>query len=391
MGAVLDLPALDPVHQSPQLRRVALPAALDGGLAGHGVEKVVPPLLQAPAGAELGGALLQRGGGVRGVDVRGQLPEEHRAVAEVLAGEAQPFQKGQVFQDGGGVLPAQLHGDGGKQRLTHGGLLGGLQPVKIDALVGRVLVDEVDAAVLALADDVGVQDLPGDAPGGLPGLQGLLAGDLRLQRRDGRGQGGLLRPGRRRRNGGAIGLFWRFRDGQGLLPGGGIRRRRLGRRLFRRSGRGAAPGLVGDALPAAVRHGGAAVPLRVPGGGCRPDRLRLLLPGGGAIRRRCAGELDRGLGRLRDAGGGLLPLPEVPGVQALEEVVPGVRDLCGLGSLGGQGGAVGVQAVHHRVVDGVEGLLLPGELHLGLGGVDVDIHQRQGQRHVEDAAGEAAL
>ena len=43
------------------------------------------------------------------------------------------------------------------------------------------------------------------------------------------------------------------------------------------------------------------------------------------------------------------------------------------------------------MVDGVENLLLPGKLHLGLGGVNVDIHQGQGQRHLEDTAGEAAL
>ena len=358
MGTVFDFPALHLVHQHPQLRRVAGPAALDGGLAGHGVEQALPPLRRGAAGAELLRELLQGGHRVLGVDVRRDLPHQDSTVAEILAGEAELLQKGQVLQQEGTVLPAQLRRDGLEQRLAHGGLQGRLEAVEVHPLMGGVLVDEPDAAVLALADDVGVKHLSGDAPGGLLGrLDGLLDRQVqRLLSGNGRHKGPL--GGLRLYKGCCLWDRLRF-----------LHRRRPGRHRGRRGGQGTAgrlfPRLIGKGLRLPVRHLGRGPPLRVPGGPGRLDRL--------------------GLG---SRGGGLLP--EGFGIHGLEEVLPGIhRFRRGLRLR--LGDAVRRQAVQHRVVHGVEHLPLPGELHRGLGGMDVDIHRRHRQCHGEDTAGELAL
>ena len=145
------------------------------------MEQILPPLRRGAPGAELPGDLLQGGGHVPGVQIRRDLPDQHGSAAKILAGKTELLQQGQVLQQQRPVLPAQLHGGGGQQGLAHGGLQGGFQPVEVHPLVGGVLVDEPHAAVSALADDVGPQQLSGDAPGGLSGgLQGLLSRHLRL-------------------------------------------------------------------------------------------------------------------------------------------------------------------------------------------------------------------
>ena len=325
------------------------------------MQQALPLFRGGAAGPQLFRELLQRGGGIRRVNVRRDLPHQDGAVAEILAGKAEPLQRLPVLQQQRRVLPAQLRRHRLEQGLAHGRLLGGLQPVKVHPLMGGVLVDEPDAAVFALTDDVGVEHLPGDAPGGL------------LRRLD-----GLL-----------------LRQVQRLLPGNG--RHEGPRRLFRflRSRRCRFPGRL--------RHGGGRladghlfhrpegrpVGLLFLGAVSHPRHpARCLAVKGGPGRRRRAG-----LGPRRDSGlgvGRLRPLAEAPGVHGLEKVLPGIHRLPR--RLGRRGGcAVPVQAVQHRVVHGVEHLPLPGKLHLGLGGVHVHVHRRHRQRDGQHAAGELPL
>ena len=113
---------------------------------------------------QLLGQLLQRDGGVRRQNVRRNLPDQHRAAAEVLADEAELLQQRQVVQHGGIALRLQLHRFRRQQRLGHQGLAVGLQHVEPQPLVGGVLVDEPHGFVLVLADDVGFQHLAHHAP-----------------------------------------------------------------------------------------------------------------------------------------------------------------------------------------------------------------------------------
>ena len=120
------------------------------------MQQALPLFGGGPAGPQLFRQLLQRGGGIRRVHIRRDLPHQDGAVAEILAGKAQLLQGLQVLQQQRRVLTAQLRRHRLEQRLAHGRLLGCLEPVEVHPLVGGVFVDEPDAALPALADDVRV-------------------------------------------------------------------------------------------------------------------------------------------------------------------------------------------------------------------------------------------
>ena len=264
------------------------------------------------------------------------------------------------------VLLSQLHGGGGQQGLAHGGLQGGFQAVEVHPLVGGVLVHQPDLPRLALADDVGPQQLPGNPPGGLAGgLQGLLPRQLRL------GNGGNEGPGFRQNRllwkGGLCQSFRLRRDGGRRFHSLRLRPEDRGRSVLPQGREGPAPpqGRAGRKGRRAVRQPGAG-PLRVPGGKGRGG------PGG--------------------RGGGLCPLfPVGFRVHGLEEVPTGVHGFLRVRRSGGNRPSLLRQGVQHSVVERVENGLLLGEFYLGLGGVDVHVHRRHRQGHRQHAAGEAAL
>ena len=260
------------------------------------MQKALPLFSGGATGPQLFRELLQRGGGVRRVNVRRDLPHQDGAVAEILTGKAELLQRLAVFQQQRRVLPAQLRRHGLEQRLAHGRLLGGLQPVKVHPLVGGVLVDEPYAAVFALTDDVGMENLPGDAPGRLlRRFDGLL---LRQVQR--------LLPGDSRYKGPRH--FFRFLPFRCFHFPGRLRHRggRLANRhLFHRpEGRP-----VGLLFRGAVSHP-------------RHPPQRFTVKDGSGRRRR------PGLGLRRSGGlgaGRLHPLAEALGVHGLEKVLPGIH------------------------------------------------------------------
>ena len=96
--------------------------------------------------------------------VVGDLPHQHGAVPEVLAQKAVARQHVQLLQHRAVLLGGQRHGGGGHQLLGHGRHGVRLQRIEADALVGGVLVDEPHVLLPVLADNIGFQHLPGDAP-----------------------------------------------------------------------------------------------------------------------------------------------------------------------------------------------------------------------------------
>ena len=96
-------------------------------------------------------------------------------------------------------------------------------------------------------------------------------------------------------------------------------------------------------------------------------------------------------GWLRRGGGLSALLPVCLGVHGLKEVLSGILHLLRRICRPRHCAAPGLQRVHDRVVHRLEHLVLPGEFHLRFRGVDVDIHRRDRQRHLQHTAGEAAL
>ena len=314
--------------------------------------EVLPALRQGLPGAEVLGKLLQRGGGVLRVDLRGHLPHQEGTVSKVLAGKAQGLQQLQVFQEQGAVLLGELCRNGPQEGLAHRRGVRGHEAVKIDALVGGVLVDQIDFSALALTDDVGAQHLTHHAPGSLLSFeQGLLTGKLQLFLGDG-GDKGLFGLG-----------FFRDRGGFHFRIGADRRGSRLGNDRRRRRAKGGL-GLV-NGLFLHIRNLRRALPL-------------------GIVSRTGHSRGGRLCERHRRA------LPEGLGVHVQKEIVPGIQDFSGLWR-GGSRGIFHLQAVQHGVVHRVEDLLLPGKLHLGLGRMDVDIHRRHRKGHKDHAAGELPL
>ena len=166
MGAVFQVFAgQDLADQGFAFQGVGFPAGLDGGLAGDGVQELVAELggLGAAALQQALGQLGQALPGVGGVHVGGDLPQQDRALAELLHGEAAAAQQLPLLQHAGGLLAADLAHKGLHQGLGCDGPVLGAELFKQDALVGGVLVDEVQGVAL-LHQEVGREALADDAP-----------------------------------------------------------------------------------------------------------------------------------------------------------------------------------------------------------------------------------
>ena len=369
MGTELDLPALHFVHQYPQLPLVADHTGFDGGFAGHGVEQGVPGAfgIGAAGAQQFRGDLLQGGGDPGGVQLRRTGAAEDGVVAKVLGLEAEAVQQGQMLQQGGVFVRRQGDGFAPEQGLAHDGGGVGLQAVKVDALMGGVLVDQVDIAVAVLSDDIGAQHLARDAPGRFCfRLQPLLAGHFAAFGGPFREKG--LLPGFR---GGGRRLF-PARRLRGRSGGQGFCRCGCGHSRFRGSGDGRAFG--GGGLNH-VGHPGAAAQL------CAGKKA----PAGRSL---LFGEAGQGF----SGGGGALG-PEFFGAHGAVKV----RLFFGRSGLGrgrGPGGGLfpaALQGGEHRVVHRIEGGAFVQKFYHGFGRVDVHIHRIQGQGQVQHAAGELAL
>ena len=346
MRAVAHSAGLHLVHQRLQLRRVGVHTGFDGAFAGHGVQQLIAE------GGLVGGVeqqlvrqLLQSGGRVLRAQVSGYLTHQHGAVAEVLAEKAALLQKGQVVQHGGVFLTGEAHRRRGEERLRHGRRGALLEGVEAQALMGGVLVDEPEAARAVLADDIGAQHLAHHAPGLFRRGSALGHGQLLLLR---------LRCWLR--------LFF-HRGGDSLLP---HRRRDV---IDPPGGSRGGEGLVRLAHHVVHRHH------RCDRGGGGSDRLR--------DRRSCGSGADGSAHRQRHrpVGAGR--------VRALEELLR--RHSLVEGLFRRFGLALVVQHVPDGVVHRVEHGLLAGELHHGLGRVDVHVHRVHRQGDMQHAAGEFAL
>ena len=247
--------------------------------------------------------------------------------------------------------------------------------------MGGVLVDEPEGLCVILADDVSVQDFSGNAPRGCLRQHCFLPRQLHgsLLGRDGgngrdkglRGRGGfhrLFRHGNHRLGG---------HGGGGLSQGAG--RRCLDSTPRRPDGRNA------------VSYLGGRAPFRVPGGLDRRSRCHRLRTESGLGR---LGWLGRGGGFYNGrCSGGFRPLfPVRLGVHGLKKVLPGILGLSDRrGSRLRHSPTASIQRVHDRVEHSIKYVMLLGKFHLGLGGMDVHVHRRHRQQHLQHTAGEPAL
>ena len=345
-----------------QLPGAGLPAPLDGRLAGHGVEQLVPGGggVGPAGGQQFLGDLGEGGLNVLHLHIEGGLAD-HQFSTQLVHIEAELLQQGQAGQQSLLLLRRQAAGHGGQQGLGHGVIALRLHPVEIHPLVGGVLVDEEHRLPL-LHDDVSVQHLPGHPPG-------LLLGD-----RDGGGD--LLRRGRLRGGGRGLSLCRRGRDRRLLHRTGSLLRHRPDHRRSRVN-RGGAGRLC--LLDWPFQGSGSSLRLRA---GRGLGRLEHRGPGGRAV----GGILDPDLSGDGEPGlvgcDGICPFP------ALDRLVhrPALRFLDGdlrMAPVLLQGGEDGV--VHRR-----KHLTLVAELHFRLGGVDVHVHGIEFCLQMEDTAGEFA-
>ena len=175
MRAVLDLPGEHRVHDALELDPVGVPPGLDGGLAGHGVQDLVPRALgvRGLSAAELLQDLLHRGRGVAALHVSRHRAQDVVALPKGLDLKAEFIQELRVCLKQLLVLLRQAEGHALKQRLRHDGAILAFQPVKNHALVGGVLVDQQQLPV-QLHDDVKPQRLPHDLVVGKGGLFHIL-------------------------------------------------------------------------------------------------------------------------------------------------------------------------------------------------------------------------
>ena len=91
--------------------------------------------------------------------------------------------------------------------------------------------------------------------------------------------------------------------------------------------------------------------------------------------------------------GGFRPLfPVRLGVHGLKKVLPGILGLSDRrGSRLRHSPTASIQRVHDRVEHSIKYVMLLGKFHLGLGGMDVHVHRRHRQQHLQHTAGEPAL
>ena len=162
MGAVFQVRVAQ--HRGGQLTQlggVGDVARLDGGLAGDAVQGLVPEALGAVQAAvlDMSGDFGEGGRRVGLPDVRGDLPQQQVALAQVVEIVAQAQQQLPVLQQHRGLLPVKAAGLGLQQGLSQNPGALGQQPLKVDALVGGVLVDE-DQLLVLLHQNVGAEELP---------------------------------------------------------------------------------------------------------------------------------------------------------------------------------------------------------------------------------------
>ena len=179
MGAVFQvLPAQNLPDQRLPLQGIRVPARLNGGLAGHGVQDVIPqtvPVLPL----SLLQVLDQAGEAIRRLlrgEVHGSLAQQHRSLPKFFHAIPQFIQQGQLLQHQRRTLLTQTAHLRGQQGLRGNLLLLGPELVKQNPLVGGVLVDE-ERLLPLLYHDVGAEQLPQHRERGL-----LRHGQHRLDR-----------------------------------------------------------------------------------------------------------------------------------------------------------------------------------------------------------------
>ena len=87
MWAIFDIVARhDRVDQRVSLPRFRMPAALDGSFAGDGVQQIIPEGhgIRIPAGRENCSKLYQTFFCVFCINISGNLPDQHGAIAEIF-------------------------------------------------------------------------------------------------------------------------------------------------------------------------------------------------------------------------------------------------------------------------------------------------------------------
>ena len=330
-------------------------------------------------GEQFLGNLLQGCGNVLHRHIKGGLAHG-QVLTQLVHLKAKLLQQCLMIQQdlsGTGVQTAQ---DGGQEALGHGIIARGLHPVEVHPLMGGVLVDEKHRVPL-LHEDVGVEHLTGQTPGGGAVHQGRLRGRIH---RSGRGLGCRSGGGLDRCHSlGSGGRFFHsrrnfvdyFLGGRSFGCGCGNRRAGSnGANIGEGVGglrRGGGPGrsrlrrLIG-----AVPHPGHRGGWSGCGGGSRPgrglDALRLSTIGALLVERK---------GHLSLVGG-----DGIRGLEGGDYFITKLR--LGVGAVRFQGG-------EDRVVHGGEDLALISKLHFRLGRVDVHVHGVEPGLQMEDTAGEA--
>ena len=157
MGAVFHLPAEHRLHQPLQLLLIRVPAGLDGGLTGHGVQNLIPGGggVRGLAPAQLFADLLHRGLCVLRQHIRRHGAQDIFILSKRLQLKTQLGKKCAVFFQQLSILAADMQRYRAKKPLAHDLPLLLLQPVKDHPLVGGVLVNENQSLPL-LHNDVGL-------------------------------------------------------------------------------------------------------------------------------------------------------------------------------------------------------------------------------------------
>ena len=130
MGTVFDiLSGHDLLHQRQKLLFIVVPTCLNGSLAGNAVKHMIPDfqLVFPAAGQQVcRHGLHSLGSGIR-ILIHGNLPQQHRIVAEFFHLEAKFLQKRLIGQQFSHRFGAEPHRNGRKQRLPGDRFLIGFQ------------------------------------------------------------------------------------------------------------------------------------------------------------------------------------------------------------------------------------------------------------------------
>ena len=168
--AVSYLAGDDLVRYPLELGAGTVPAGLDGGLAGDGVQELVfqSGRIRESEGGDLPDYLHKSVFCVRGVYILGDGSYDVLLLAEGLDLEAAGGYQLRVRLENVGLLAPELQRDGGEQQLGHDLAAPGFQSVEVHALVGSVLVYKYKLFVF-FYDYVSVHRLAYKAPAALEG------------------------------------------------------------------------------------------------------------------------------------------------------------------------------------------------------------------------------